>query len=159
MGNFVLYAAVAVVMSLGIAALVRVFIMSLRRPSMSKRLQHRFAGERVLRQERQVNSYGRNALGMAELTKTGALTLTPEYLSYLISFANEEIHIPLHEIEEVTTPETRLMLLVFHKILRVAYRSDGEMDAQAFVVRDADAWRDDILTARAALHVEAGAPE
>ena len=135
--------AVAVVVTLallGVGAAIAWSFVRRARASGAAATNEAVAGAQIVRQV-DVNSFGRESAGMAQVRGNGTLTLTGAELVFVLWAPTRTLRIPIGEILEVDTTRSHLGKSRMADLLWVRWRAeDGSQDTIAFQVDDLADW-------------------
>ena len=120
------------------------------RRSLRRAVQDRFGLLRIRRQEVGANFFGQTSKGWKQVRGNGALVLTHDQLWFRLALPAREWDIPLADIILVEIKRSHLGKRCAWPLLYVEFHTEHGADSIAWVVRDAEAWREALEEARLA---------
>ncbi|MFN2341445.1 MAG: hypothetical protein ABR547_09275 [Halanaerobium sp.] len=120
--------------------IIRRTISSLKR----KRAEELFTNyhkDRIIYFSKEVNFFGQQSAGRAQLRGNGSLLLTPDELHFLRWIPKKNIVIPLDEIENIERVSSFLGKRKKRELLKVEFNNhQGEKDSAAWLLDNMHAW-------------------
>lgn len=110
-------------------------------------IEQRTAGQDVIMQTGNANSFGQSSKGIKQIRGNGALILTRQEIQFLMAVPRSEITIPLSQVTSVSLPKSHLGKTVFKPLLRVEYQSLEGPDSIAWAVQHPEQWKSAIENA------------
>ncbi|NQT73135.1 MAG: hypothetical protein HQ553_10280 [Chloroflexi bacterium] len=110
-------------------------------------IERRTAGQDVIMQTGNANSFGQSSRGIKQIRGNGALILTRQEIQFLMTVPRSEITIPLGQVTSVSLPKSHLGKTVFKPLLRVEYQSLEGPDSIAWAIQNPEKWKSAIENA------------
>ena len=120
--------------------LVRKVIASIKR----KRAEELFTNyhkDRIIYFSKEVNFFGQESAGRAQMRGNGSLLLTPDELHFLRWIPKKDIIIPLNDIENIERVNSFLGKKKNNELLKVEFNNhQGKKDSAAWLLDNMHAW-------------------
>lgn len=110
-------------------------------------VEQRTAGQDVIMQTGNANSFGQSSKGIKQIRGNGALILTRQEIQFLMAVPRSKITIPLSQVTSVSLLRSHLGKTVFKPLLWVEYQSLEGPDSIAWAVQHPEQWKSAIENA------------